>query len=150
MLAPVYSLLLNMDITWLFKIVYPFLFSLMPLALFRIFRLQIKPQYAFLAVAFFITMPMFTMDMTQLVRQQVSELFFVLVILLMVDRRLTMTREPSGHYFWLWRGRVLLRAGDWLHYRLPGHWRPGAPFHQEPVWSGNMAAADRQIKLFAC
>ena len=89
-LAPVYSLLLNMDITWLFKIVYPLLFALMPLALFHIFRLQIKPQYAFLAVAFFITMPMFTMDMTQLVRQQVAELFFVLVILLLVDRRLTM------------------------------------------------------------
>lgn len=91
MLAPVYSLLLNMDITWLFKIVYPLLFALMLLALFRTFRLQIKPQYAFLAVVFFITMPMFTMDMVQLVRQQISELFFVLVILLLVDRRLTMT-----------------------------------------------------------
>jgi uncharacterized membrane protein len=93
MLAPVYSLLLNMDIIWLFKIVYPFLFSLMPLALFRIFRLQIKPQYAFLAVAFFITMPMFTMDMVQLVRQQVSQLFFVLVILLMVERKLTLVQR---------------------------------------------------------
>ena len=93
MLAPVYSLFLNMDIIWLFKIVYPFLFALMPLALFRVFSLQIKPQYAFLAVVFFISMPIFFMDMTQLVRQQISELFFVLVVLLMVDRKLTLVQR---------------------------------------------------------
>jgi uncharacterized membrane protein len=92
-LAPVYSLLLNMDIVWLFKVVYPVLFALMPLALFRIFRLQLRPQYAFLAVAFFISLPMYTMDMAQLARQQVAELFFVLVILLMVDRRLTVIQR---------------------------------------------------------
>jgi len=38
-------------------------------------------------------MPMFTMDMTQLIRQQVSELFFVLVILLLVERRLTILQR---------------------------------------------------------
>jgi uncharacterized membrane protein len=92
-LAPVYSLLLNMDIVWLFKIVNPLLFCLVPLALFRVFSLQIKAQYAFLAVVFFISMPMFFMDMTQLGRQQVSELFFVLVVLLMVDRKLTLVQR---------------------------------------------------------
>ena len=94
-LSPAYSVLLNMDIAWLFKIVYPLLFALVPLALFRIFRLQIKPKYAFLAAFFFIAMPMFTMDMAQLARQQISELFFVLVILLLVDRRLTMLQRAT-------------------------------------------------------
>ncbi|UCH51027.1 MAG: DUF2206 domain-containing protein [Chloroflexota bacterium] len=93
LLAPVYSLLLNMDIIWLFKIVYPLLFCLVPLALYRIFRLQIGSQYAFLATFFFIAMPMFFMDMTQLARQQISELFFALVILLMIDRRLAMVQR---------------------------------------------------------
>lgn len=88
-IAPVYSLLLGMDIVWLFKIVYPILFCLAPLALYRVFRFQMKPRYAFLSTFFFMSLPMFFMDMTQLVRQQVSELFFVLVILLMVERRLT-------------------------------------------------------------
>ncbi len=92
-LAPAYSLLLDMDIVGLFKIVYPFLFALVPLALFRVLSLQVKPLYAFLSVVFFITMPMFTMDMTQLIRQQVSELFFVLLILLMVERRLSMVQR---------------------------------------------------------
>lgn len=95
MLAPIYSLLLNMDITWLYKIIYPLFFSLLPLVLFRIFQLQIGSRYAFLATFFFIAMPMFFMDMAQLVRQQVSELFFVLVILLMVDRKLTVIQRTT-------------------------------------------------------
>ncbi|MDH5695328.1 MAG: DUF2206 domain-containing protein, partial [Dehalococcoidia bacterium] len=92
-LAPVYSLLLNMDIFWLFKIIYPLIFCLVPLALFRILRLQISPRYAFLAVFFFIAMPMFFMDVAQLARQQISELFFVSVVLLMVDRKLTLIQR---------------------------------------------------------
>jgi len=94
-LAPIYSLLLNMDIVWLFKAIYPLFFCLVPLGLFYIWRLQIKPLYAFLATLFFISMPMFTMDMAQLCRQQVSELFFVLVILLMVDRKLTLIQRTT-------------------------------------------------------
>jgi uncharacterized membrane protein len=95
MLAPIYSLLLNMDVVWLFKIVYPLFFCLAPLAIFRILHLQIKPSYAFLATFFFISMPMFMMDMAQLARQQLSELFFVLVILLMVDRKLTLIQRTT-------------------------------------------------------
>jgi len=93
MLAPIYSLLLNMNVIWLFKAIYPLFFCLVPLGLFHIWRLQIKPLYAFLATLFFISMPMFTMDMAQLARQQVAELFFVLVILLMVDRKLTLIQR---------------------------------------------------------
>ena len=95
MLAPIYSLLLNMDIVWLFKVIYPLFFCLLPLALFHIFRLQIGSRYAFLATFFFIAMPMFFMDMAQLVRQQICELFFVLVILLMVDRKLTLIQRTA-------------------------------------------------------
>ena len=95
MLSPIYSLFLNTEIVWLFKIVYPLLFALLPLALFRVFSLQIKPHYAFLAAFFFISMPIFFMDMAQLVRQQISELFFVLVVVLMVDRKLTLVQRTT-------------------------------------------------------
>ena len=95
MLSPIYSLLLNMDVVWLFKVIYPLFFCLAPLAIFRILYLQIKPHYAFLATFFFISMPMFMMDMAQLGRQQISELFFVLVILLMVDRKLTLIQRTT-------------------------------------------------------
>jgi uncharacterized membrane protein len=93
MLAPVYSLLLNMDAVWLFKIIYPLFFCLVPLALFHIFRLQFGSRRAFFAAFFFIAMPMFFMDMAQLARQQIAELFFVLVILLMVDHKLTLMQR---------------------------------------------------------
>jgi len=93
MLAPVYSLLLNMDAVWLFKIIYPLSFCLVPLALFHIYRLQIDSRRAFFAAFFFIAMPMFFMDMAQLARQQIAELFFVLVILLMVDRKLALAQR---------------------------------------------------------
>jgi uncharacterized membrane protein len=93
MVAPVYSFFLGMDIVWLFKLVYPVFFALLPLALFRAFRLQFSPRFAFLTTLFFITLPMFTMDMAQLSRQQVSELFFCLAILLMVDRKLTLVKR---------------------------------------------------------
>src|SRR5665647_3508516 len=36
-LCPLYSIILKMDITWVFKIIYPFLFSLLPLGLYQIF-----------------------------------------------------------------------------------------------------------------
>lgn len=92
-LGPVYSLFLNMDVVWLFKIIYPLFFCLVPLTIFYICRLQMGGRYAFLAAFFFISLPMFFMDMPQLVRQQISELFFVLVILLMVERKLKLVQR---------------------------------------------------------
>ncbi|MDD5311767.1 MAG: DUF2206 domain-containing protein [Dehalococcoidia bacterium] len=88
--TPVYSLVLNMSSIWIIKLIYPIVFSLLPLAIFRAYRIQTNPYFAFIAALFFITTPMFFMDMPQLARQQIAELFFGLVILLMLDRRLNM------------------------------------------------------------
>jgi len=88
-LAPIYSIFLNLDVVWVHKIVFPFLFAVAPIALYRSIRIQMNPKAAFLSCVFLITMPMFTMDMAQLNRQQISELFFCLVILLFVDRKLS-------------------------------------------------------------
>ena len=88
MLAPIYSLILNTDGAWLFKIIYPFLFSLVPLALFHIYRQQISDKKAFLAAFFFMAVPTFSLEMIALAKQQIAELFFVLFILLMFDRKL--------------------------------------------------------------
>jgi uncharacterized membrane protein len=90
MLAPVYSLMLNIDGIWIFKVIYPLLFSLVPLILFHIFRQQISPKKAFLAAFFFVAVPTFALEMIALARQQVAELFLVLVILLLIERRLSL------------------------------------------------------------
>lgn len=90
MLAPVYSLILNTDTVWLFKIIYPFVFSLVPLALFYIYRQQIGDKKAFLAAFFFMAVPTFSLELIALAKQQIAELFFALFILLMIDRKLGM------------------------------------------------------------
>ncbi len=88
-LAPVYSLLLNIDGIWMFKVVYPLLFSLVPLILFHIFSQQMSAKKAFLAAFFFVAVPTFSLAMIALCRQQIAELFLALVILLLVDRKLS-------------------------------------------------------------
>ncbi len=92
-LAPIYSLILNTDAVWLFKIIYPFVFALVPLALFHIYRQQISSKKAFLAVFFFMVVPTFSLEMIALARQQIAELFFALFILLMVDRKLGLSQR---------------------------------------------------------
>ena len=86
MLAPVYSLLLNIDGIWVFKAVYPLLFALVPLMIFHIFSQQMSQKKAFLAVFFFMAVPTFSLEMIALCRQQIAEFFFALVVLLLVDR----------------------------------------------------------------
>ncbi len=93
MLAPIYSLILDIDGAWIFKVIYPFIFSLVPLALFHIFHQQMSAKKAFLAAFFFMAVPTFSLEMISLARQQIAELFFVLFILLMVDRKLGLSQR---------------------------------------------------------
>ena len=95
MLAPIYSLILNIDGAWIFKVIYPFIFSLVPLALFHIFSQQMSSKKAFLAVFFFMAVPTFFLEMISLAKQQIAELFFVLFLLLMVDRKLGLSQRFS-------------------------------------------------------
>lgn len=95
LLCPIYSLLLNMDTIWVFKVIYPLLFCLVPLALFHIFRGRIGAKRAFFSVFFFMAIFTFFTQMTQLARQQIAELFFALMILLLVERRLALNRRTT-------------------------------------------------------
>ncbi len=87
-MAPVYSQVMNLDLVYVFKIIYPLFFSLVPLLLYRIFRMQIGDRGAFLAAFFFMAMPTFSLEMISLCRQQIAELFFALFILLCIERRI--------------------------------------------------------------
>jgi uncharacterized membrane protein len=88
MLAPAYSLLMNIAGVWVFKAIYPLLFALVPLILYRIFSWQIDRRKAFLAAFFFMAVPTFSLEMIALCRQQVAELFLALLIMLLVTQRL--------------------------------------------------------------
>ena len=95
LLCPVYSCILNMDAIWVFKIIYPLIFCLVPLALFHIFREQIGNKRAFLSAFFFMSMMIFFTEMTALARQQIAELFFALLISLLIDRKLALNQRGT-------------------------------------------------------
>lgn len=85
MLAPSISKICNINLIWTFKIIFPLLFSLLPLGMYKIFEKQTTEEVAFLSCIFFISGFEFYTEMLSLAKQQISELFFVLLILLMLN-----------------------------------------------------------------
>jgi uncharacterized membrane protein len=88
MLTPIFSIISDMSITWVFKIIYPLLFALVPLGLYRVFQKQTDDKIAFLSCFFFVSGSIFYTEMLQLARQQIAELFLVLLILAMIDKNM--------------------------------------------------------------
>ena len=93
MLAPIFSDICSMSLTWVFKIIYPFLFSLIPLGLYRVFQKQTDEKIAFLACFFFMSVYTFYTEMLSLARQEICELFFVLLILAMIDKSMNKVKR---------------------------------------------------------
>ncbi len=89
MLAPIYSILLGIGLEWVFKIVYPLLFALVPLGLYNVYHNQTPHKIAFLACFFFVSIHIFYIEMLSLARQEIAELFLVLILLSMIDRSLS-------------------------------------------------------------
>lgn len=92
-LAPIYSILLGMELEWIFKIIYPFFFALVPLGLYAVFQKQTTDKISFLACFFFMSIFVFYTEMISLARQEVAELFFVLILLSMIDRGLSIQQR---------------------------------------------------------
>jgi uncharacterized membrane protein len=88
MLAPIYSLILNLNIIWVFKIIYPLIFALVPLGLYRVFHSQTNEKVAFMSVFFFMALAVFFTEMLYLARQQIAELFLVLLLLLLINKNM--------------------------------------------------------------
>ena len=88
MLSPIYSIFCNLNLIWVFKIFYPLLFSLVPVGLYHIFQSQTDDKIAFLSCFYFMSTAGFYNEMLHLAKQQVAELFLVLLILLMIDKNM--------------------------------------------------------------
>lgn len=84
-LPVVYSSLMGLDLLWVFKIVYPAFFAVVPLVLFRFFKKKFDDKTAFLATFFFIAFSSFFAEVVSVLRQEVAELFFALFLLLLLD-----------------------------------------------------------------
>jgi len=92
-LAPIYSILLDIGLTWVFKIIYPLLFSLVPLGLYYIYRDQTNDKIAFLSCFFFIAFGTFYGEMLALARQQIAMLYLILLIMVMIDENIDKARK---------------------------------------------------------
>ena len=87
-LPTVYSALLKMDSTWMFKLLFPFIFALVPLGLYQIWQKYVGKKYAFIAAFLFIAQETFFSEMLGLNRQIIAELFFVLLLLVILKEKM--------------------------------------------------------------
>lgn len=87
-LPTVYSSLLNIDSGWVFKLLYPLFFSLVPLGLYQIWQKYIGKKFAFIAAFLFMAQQTFYGEMLGLNRQMVAELFFVLLLLSILNNNI--------------------------------------------------------------
>lgn len=87
-LAPVLALESGMDLVWVFKILYPLLFALVPLGIFRLLQTWMDERTAYLSCLYFIFVSTFYTEMLQLARQEIAELFIVVILLVAFNRNL--------------------------------------------------------------
>jgi len=87
-LPTMYSDVLGIDGTWIFKIVYPLIFSLVPVGLYQLFKSKVSKEIALFSVFFFMSNSVFFTELVVLARQMVGELFYVLLFLTIFDKKL--------------------------------------------------------------
>jgi len=94
-LPTTYSLLLNVSGELIFKLFYPFVFSLVPLALYRLYERQTGKSVALLSVLFFMSSPVifYGLEPVSLSRQIIGEFFFVLSIFLLLDKDIAESKK---------------------------------------------------------
>jgi uncharacterized membrane protein len=92
-LAPILSIIPKIDLTWTLKVVYPILFSMVPLGLYDIFRKQTNSKIAFLSSFIFISFFAYYMEMVALARQEIGEIFLILLVMVMISDELDYMRR---------------------------------------------------------
>lgn len=88
-LPSIYSNILNMDISWIFKIIYPLIFAFVPVGLYCLWRERFGKAVAFLSAFFLMSQITFYTEMLGLTRQMIAELFFVLLFIILLSSKLT-------------------------------------------------------------
>jgi uncharacterized membrane protein len=87
-LPVIYAQFLNYDMMWVFKVVFPLIYLLVPVTLYFVFRKQTSSLVAFLGVFLLMSMDTFYVQMLGLAREMIGEFFLVLSLLLIVDKRI--------------------------------------------------------------
>ncbi|SDF23731.1 Uncharacterized membrane protein [Methanolobus vulcani] len=70
---------------YIYKIIYPLIFSFVPIGLYILFQKYMNNQYSFIAVLFFISQGTFIFEMFEHARQEIAFLFFILSVVVLFD-----------------------------------------------------------------
>lgn len=92
-LGPILSIILNVDVFYLFKFIYPLIFSLVPLTAYIIYSKQINEKCSFISTLFFMFFFSFYTEAILLRRQEISFLYFSSIILLMIDQNIDLFKK---------------------------------------------------------
>lgn len=95
-LPTVYSNMLGLDPTWVYKIIYPIIFAFLPVGLYLLWKPYIGKKYAFLAVFLFMAQSTFYTEMMALSRQLIAELFFVLLFMVLLNKQIRMQTKYAA------------------------------------------------------
>jgi uncharacterized membrane protein len=87
-LPNVYSLVLNVDTIWVYKVIFPVLFAVVPLGLYLILKPQFGSRSALLSTFLFMSFSGFYEIMPEITREEIALVFLVLVVLLISNKRL--------------------------------------------------------------
>lgn len=92
LLAPIYSVISDLSLTWCFKIVYSVLFSLVPVILFEVYNKLSNEKIALLACIFFINLNAFFTVLPAVARQEIASIFLALILIMVLEEKI------SGYY----------------------------------------------------
>jgi uncharacterized membrane protein len=87
-LPTIYSNILNIDGTWLFKVIFPLILSLVPVVLFKLWQIRWDKKVALISTLLLMSQITFYTEVVVLVRQMIAELFFVLLLFVLFSKRL--------------------------------------------------------------
>lgn len=87
-LPTIYSVLLNINPTWMFKLLFPLILAFVPLGLYQLWQKNIGKKYAFIGAFLFIAQFTFYTEILGLNRQIIAELFLALLLLVIANKKM--------------------------------------------------------------
>ena len=87
-LPTLFSKTTGLSIVWVYKIIFPLIFSVVPVGVYEISSKLTDKKIGFLSSFFFMSFYVFFIEMFQLPRQQIAELFLVLTLILMLEKKI--------------------------------------------------------------
>ena len=93
MLPPILHNVCALELVWVFKIIYPLLYSFIPLGVYSIFKKETNNKIAFLVSFYFVSIHNFYCLPSSIGRQLIAEIFFVLLIMLIIDKKIKLIKK---------------------------------------------------------